>query len=150
MTPLQRCDYLLWQMGNSGSGGFYDNEGRATPIGTILSLLFCHDLVFNFVVGGLRNNLFLDQLIFPSVRPTFDDLVSIGITNAGEPFELICLCTVQVYWPRCVKYFLARYGQRKRTPRSSPRLTLMAHLIAVMSIVLALLRSPMSEFWRSQ
>src|SRR5689334_17288925 len=63
------------------------------PLGLLLSR---YNLVFDLVIGRLWKHLLLDQFILSSIRSTFDDLVGIRITDAGEPLELVCRGAVEI------------------------------------------------------
>src|SRR5438132_10523880 len=59
-------------------------------------LLLGDDLVLDLVVDGLWDDVLLDQLIFPLVRPPFDDGFGACIADAFEGHQLVGFGTVDV------------------------------------------------------
>jgi hypothetical protein len=59
------------------------------PPGDRALLLFRRDLILDLVVGRLRNDLLLHQLILPLVRTALDDLLGVRIANSSERLELL-------------------------------------------------------------
>lgn len=45
-------------------------------------LLLRHHLIFDLVVGRLRDDLLLHQFVLPLVGTTFDDLLGVGVADA--------------------------------------------------------------------
>lgn len=58
--------------------------------------LFGNDQVLDFVVGALRNDLLLDELIFRAIRSPSDNLLRIGIADPRQSLQLIQAGTVDV------------------------------------------------------
>src|SRR5205814_10299445 len=52
-------------------------------------LLLRDDVVLDLVVGGLRDDLLLDQVVLPPVRTVVDDLLGIGLADPGEALQLV-------------------------------------------------------------
>lgn len=53
------------------------------------SLLLRHNLFFDLVVGHLREKLVPAELILSLVQPPLDDLLGIGVIDAGSRLELV-------------------------------------------------------------
>ena len=47
------------------------------------------DLVLDFVVCGLGNNLPVDQVELGAIRTSSDNFLRVGVTNAGQGLELV-------------------------------------------------------------
>src|SRR5262249_25560422 len=47
------------------------------------------DQVLDLVVGGLRDDLLLDQLVLPLEGPGVDDLLGVGVADPGERLQLV-------------------------------------------------------------
>ena len=52
-------------------------------------LLLGDDLILDLVVGGLRDNLLLHQLVLPLVRPAVDDLLGVGVKALRSSSEAL-------------------------------------------------------------
>src|SRR5206468_10070477 len=52
-------------------------------------LLLRDDVVLDLVVGGLRDDLLLDQVVLPPVRTVVDYLLGIGLADPGEALQLV-------------------------------------------------------------
>src|SRR5262245_2593716 len=52
-------------------------------------LLLGDDLILDLVVRGLGNDLLLHQLVLPLVGTAVDDLLRVGVTDAGKSFQFI-------------------------------------------------------------
>src|SRR5262249_9502076 len=61
-----------------------DWPGRLLLLGRLLG----DDLVLDLVVGRLRDDLFGNQLLLLRVRPALDDLLGVGVADAGQLLEL--------------------------------------------------------------
>jgi hypothetical protein len=59
-------------------------------------LLLCDDEVLDLVIGGLRDDLLVDQFVLPFVRPTLDDRVGVGGADSGQRLELFGSSRVEV------------------------------------------------------
>lgn len=59
-------------------------------------LLLRDDEVPDLVVSGLRDDLFVDQLVLRPVWPILNDLVSVGIANSRQCLQLIGSSRVEV------------------------------------------------------
>lgn len=59
-------------------------------------LLLCHNLVFDLVIDGLRNELLLDELILAGIRSAFDSLLGIRIADTRKPFQSVCRGAVEI------------------------------------------------------
>ena len=55
------------------------------------------DLVFDLVVDRGRKDLFVEEFVLPSVRASFDDLVAIGLADAGKRAQFIGARRIDVY-----------------------------------------------------
>ena len=56
----------------------------------------CDDLVFDLVVSSSGKNASGEELVFGSVRAAVDDAFGVGIADAGEGFELIGCCCIDI------------------------------------------------------
>src|SRR5215471_11475906 len=52
-------------------------------------LLLGYDFIFDFVIRGLRDYLSRNELCFVCVWPALDNLLGIGVSDAGEGFQLL-------------------------------------------------------------
>src|SRR6185503_3485248 len=62
---------------------------RRGYLGVAPLLLLRNDVVLDLVVGGLRHDLLRDQLVLPLVWPVVDDLLRVGIPDAGHRLQLV-------------------------------------------------------------
>jgi len=56
----------------------------------------CDDLIGNLVVSCLRNNVLPDKIILPAVGPVVDDLLGVGIADAGKRHQFLLARRVDV------------------------------------------------------
>src|SRR5260370_28937582 len=54
------------------------------------------NLVFDFVVGGLRNDLFVHQIEFCAIGAAIDNFLGVDVTDAGQGLELVLGGSVEI------------------------------------------------------
>src|SRR5439155_24718981 len=62
--------------------------GRSSLARSKRSLLFGDDLVFDFVVCGLRDDFLADKVVFRPVWPPIDDFFGLGLAYTRQGTEL--------------------------------------------------------------
>src|SRR5580658_3865540 len=101
IESMRSASVNLWKLARESGG---DLPGRRRP-GLHDSWLLRRraglgllgdDHVFDLVVGGLRDDLFLYQIKFGAVGSAVDDLLRVGVADAGQLLELIFGCSVDV------------------------------------------------------
>src|SRR4030095_4848845 len=75
-----------------------DGPTRPDPEATTFELLrlVSRHLAGELLVGGLRNDVLLDELVLRLVGTALDDLLGVGIADAGERRELALRRRVEV------------------------------------------------------
>src|SRR5262249_56045945 len=81
-------------------------------------LLLRDHLVLDFVVGRLRDDALLHELILTLVGPSLDDLVRVGAADARKAVEVSLGSGIDVEHPLCMRSLgrqrpADRYGERR-------------------------------------
>src|SRR5947209_19312093 len=91
-------------------------NGRAAYRGAQQSLLFRDDLVFYFVVGCLRNDFLVNEIVLAPVGSPLDDSIGICAADAGQSVEFFFRSRIDVEQrlsPRD-RYGRGRWGWRDK------------------------------------
>src|SRR6266852_8746651 len=76
------------------------------------------DLVLDLRVRRLRDDLLLPKLVLRLVRPPLDDLLRVGVADAGQLLELGLACGVEIELVGLGRFLLRRRGLREGDRRS--------------------------------
>ena len=87
--------------------------------GYFLFRLFCNDQPGYLLVGRLRNDLFLDQLIFSRIGASSHDFLRVRISDARQRFQLIETCGINVQQIACRRRSLCHSARRWRVIRAT-------------------------------